>query len=614
VKQSPVRVDLEQYPARRHRMRFGAEVTPDGTWFRLWAPGHPHINLIVNGRSPAPMLAMEDGWHELHVEGLGVGSRYTFMLPNGEVIPDPASRFQPDDIDGESVVVDASQFVWQQSFQGRPWNEAVIYELHIGSFTPDGTWAAAATKLDHLVDLGVTVVQIMPVAEFFGDFNWGYDGSFWFAPAARYGEPDDFRRFVDAAHRYGLMVTLDVVLNHFGAEGNHWVKIAPIFTDKHENLWGEAVNFDDDGSKIVRRLVIDAALHWLTEYDLDGLRLDSAHMMLDDSQPHILEELAASLRSLRGERHTHLVIENSDNGERWLARAPDGEPLHYHAQWNDDLHHVLHCLVTGENTGYFADFDPESGRADMLGRAFAEGFVYQGDYKQWEKMRRGEPSRGLPPAAFVHFMQSHDQIGNRLKGDRIATLAPPEAIRAWIGLYLLSPQIPMLFMGEEWAASTPFPFFSSTREDKRRTVECGRREELKATPEHDDPDKPAVSAALDPTDPATFALAKLDWAEIETGEHRDWLEFYRSLIALRKAEIVPRIPHIGGFSASYEMNGPRAATIRWQLDDGSRLVLRTNLGKAERVLGEDAGRTIWSIGTIETGLYGPWSVSWSLVA
>jgi maltooligosyltrehalose trehalohydrolase len=594
-------------------MRFGTEVTPNGTHFRLWAPKHAQVDIRIDEQSEKRMQAVGDGWHELCAAGIGTGAGYTFVLPDGETIPDPASRFQPADIDGHSEVVDPAGYVWGPAFQGRPWHESVIYELHIGSFTPEGTWEAAASKLDHLSELGVTVLQIMPVAAFFGDYNWGYDGSFWLAPAARYGRPDDLRRFVEAAHRRGLMVILDVVLNHFGAEGNHWVKLGPIFTDKHENLWGEAVNFDDEGCMPVRQLVIDTALHWLIDYDLDGLRLDSAHMMLDDSQPHILEELSAAIRAVRGNRQTHLIIENSDNQERWLTRREDGSPLHYHAQWNDDLYHVLHCLVTGENTGYFADFDPESGRSDMLGRAFAEGFVYQGEYKQWEKMHRGEPSRGLPPSAFVHFMQSHDQVGNRLRGDRVTALAPLKAIKAWIGLYLLSPQIPMLFMGEEWAASTPFPFFSSARDDKRSTIEFGRREELKATPEHDDPDKPEVTAALDPTDEATFALARLDWSEIDKPQHRAWLDFYRALIALRKEEIVPLIPRIGGFAGSYEMNGPRAATIRWQLDNRLTLVLRTNLGADERVLGEDGGRTIGRVGPIEAGHYGPWSVCWSLL-
>jgi maltooligosyltrehalose trehalohydrolase len=594
-------------------MRFGTESTPEGTRFRLWAPKHGRIELCVADDSHLPMQAMCDGWHEIVAQGVGPGALYAFALPGGDTIPDPASRFQPNGVDGLSEVVDPCAYRWGPAFQGRPWHEAVIYELHIGSFTPEGTWDAAARRLGHLSELGVTVLQIMPVAEFFGDFNWGYDGSFWFAPTSRYGRPDDMRRFVEAAHQQGLMVILDVVLNHFGAEGNHWVKLGPIFTDKHENLWGEAVNFDDQGCEAVRQLVIDAALHWLTEYDLDGLRLDSAHMMLDDSQPHVLDELSQAIRTARGERQTHLIIENSDNQERWLARRDDGAPKHYHAQWNDDLHHVLHCLITGETTGYFADFDPDNGRSDMLGRAFAEGFVYQGEFKEWEQMRRGEPSRGLPPAAFVHFMQSHDQVGNRLGGDRITGLAPPEALQAWIGLYLLSPQIPMLVMGEEWAASTPFPFFSSARSEKRRIVECGRREQLKATPEHDDPDKPEVSEALDPTDAATFALARLDWSELEKPEHRGCFDFYKALIALRKKHIVPLIPRIGGFAGSYQMNGPRAATIRWTMDDGSTLTLRTNLGRDERQLGEDEGKRIWQTGPIENGRYGPWSVSWSLV-
>ena len=359
----------------------------------------------------------------------------------------------------------------------------------------------------------------MPLAATYGRFNWGYDGVLWYAPATPYGRPEDLKAFVDAAHARSLMVFVDVVYNHFGATGNSLPLIAPIFTKAHESPWARR-SLRWHGRGRGARIVIDNALYWLAEFSLDGLRFDAVHTIADDSTTHILEILAARVLAARPHRRTHLIVENSENQERWLKRDSALFPVHYTAQWNDDIHHLLHSAVTGENTGYYADFDNLRIRCDLLGRSLAEGFAYQGELKEHEGAVRGQPSAGLPPTAFVSYMQNHDQVGNRIKGNRIATLAEPDAVRALVSIYLLSPQIPMLFMGEEWAADEPFPFFSDLPPDLREVTLEGRKEELKTAPEHDDPDKPDVDETLDPTKLATFKAAKLDWSVLDGDAQR----------------------------------------------------------------------------------------------
>jgi maltooligosyltrehalose trehalohydrolase len=600
---------------RSHKMRFGAEPRNGGTRFKIWAPKCKSVRLKIKGRrSLLELEAVGEGWHRLDVEGVKAGTLYKYVLPDGSEIPDPYSRYQPDDVHGFSEVIEPGDFAWTDAtWQGRPWEETIIYELHVGTFTQEGTFRAALENLDHLVSLGITAIQIMPVADFYGRFNWGYDGTMWFAPDSSYGRPEDLKALIDAAHRRSLMVFLDVVYNHLGPHGNYLPAIAPIFTKQHQSPWGEALNYDGTGAGGVRELVVESALYWMIEFNLDGLRFDAVHAITDESSSHILELLAARIRAARPHRHIHLIIENAENQETWLRRNNDGWPVHFTAQWNDDVHHLLHAAATGENTGYYADFDNLEERCDKLGRALAEGFAYQGEVKPHEGMKRGQPSVGLPATSFVVYMQNHDQIGNRVKGDRITRLANEDAVKALTAVYLLSPQIPMLFMGEEWASETPFPFFSDVPAELRDVVRKGRQEELKHTPEHDDPTKPDVEAAVDPTIPKTFKSAKLDWERLSETKAEQWLAHYRSLIDVRRMEIVPRLPGIKGFAATHEVLGPKAVLVTWQMGDGSRLRLYANLDDdAQADVPPLEGRRVFLHGFVEEGRLGPWTVLWTV--
>ena len=601
--------------ARSHKMRFGAEPRNGGTRFKIWAPKCKVMKLKIKGRRNLLELeAVGDGWHRLDVDGVKAGALYKYVLPDGSEMPDPASRHQPDDVHGYSEVIEPNDYAWSDvGWTGRPWEEAVIYELHVGTFTQEGTFAAATAKLDHLVALGVTAIQIMPIADFYGKFNWGYDGVAWFAPDASYGRPEDLKAFIDAAHQQQMMVFLDVVYNHFGPHGNYLPAIAPIFTKAHSSPWGEAINYDGKGAAVVRELVIENALYWVNEFNIDGLRFDAVHAIADDSSSHILEVLAARIRSSRPQLHTHLIIENSENQELWLRRNSGALPVHYTAQWNDDVHHLLHAAATGEDTGYYADFDKLDLRPEKLGRALAEGFAYQGEMKPHEGMKRGEPSVGLPPTSFVTYMQDHDQVGNRVKGDRITVLAHDDAVKALTAIYLLLPQIPMLFMGEEWATKQPFPFFADVPKELRDVVREGRKKELKSGPEHDDVSKPDVEEAVDPTNAKTFASAKLDWDSLSEESHAAWLAHYRALIDVRKMEIIPRLPGIAGYSGRYEVLGPKAVQVSWTMGDGSTLRLYANLDDdAREGVPQIEGRRVHLQGFAEEGRLGPWSVLWTV--
>ena len=600
---------------RSHKMRFGAEVRNGGARFKIWAPKCKTVRLKLKGkRTLYELEAVGDGWHRLDVEGATAGTLYKYVLPDDSEIPDPFSRHQPQDVDGFSEVIDPADYHWtDRDWKGRPWEETIIYEMHIGTFTEEGTFQAAIKKLDHLAALGVTALQIMPVADFFGHFNWGYDGAMWFAPEATYGRPDDMKALIDAAHRRSMMVFLDVVYNHFGPHGNYLPDIAPIFTKAHDSPWGEAINYDGAGADVVREIAIENALYWVSEFNLDGLRFDAVHTIADDSTSHILELLASRIRAACRHRYVHLIIENSDNEERWLRHNGGSEPVHYTAQWNDDVHHLLHAAVTGENTGYYADFDNLEERSDKLGRALAEGFAYQGEMKAHEGMKRGEPSVGLPSTAFVVYMQNHDQIGNRIKGDRIIRLANEDAVKALTAIYLLCPQIPMLFMGEEWGSTSPFPFFSDVPVELRDIVRKGRQEELKKTPEHEDPSKPDVEEAVDPTSLKTFRSAKLDWEKISVARHREWLDHYRSLIDIRQMEIVPRLIGQEGFASAYEILGPKAVLVTWKMGDGSTLRLYANLDEhTQSDVPAIVGRRIYLQGFVEEGRLGPWTALWTI--
>src|SRR6185312_4671354 len=406
-------------------MPYGAQIMDGGVRFRLWAPGCKQVGLYLGQmnewhESMRPMDAREGGWFESTVVEAGAGMRYGFDV-NGVRVPDPASRFNPDDVHGLSEVIDPSAFAWRDAkWRGRPWEEAVIYELHVGTFSPEGTFKGVSQRLDYLAELGVTAVELMPVADFPGKRNWGYDGVLLFAPDSRYGRPEDLKHLVDACHARGLAVFLDVVYNHFGPEGNYLHLYAPhFFTERHHTPWGAAINFDGAEARPVRDFYVENALYWLEEFHMDGLRFDAVHAIRDDSQRHILVEIAETVRSrLSGERPIHLVLENDGNEAHLL-----GSGL-YTAQWNDDLHHALRVLTTGESAGYYADYADAT--AERLARALAEGFAYQGEMSGYREQRRGEASAHLPPTRFVSFIQNHDQVGNNAFGTRLARLAKPE--------------------------------------------------------------------------------------------------------------------------------------------------------------------------------------------
>jgi maltooligosyltrehalose trehalohydrolase len=585
-------------------MTFGAELTEDGVRFRLWAPKHDRVNLKIDSGSLQPMQALADGWHELVSGEAHAKSLYQFVLTDGLHVPDPASRFQPQDVHGPSEVVDPCAYLWQDDdWRGRPWEECILYELHVGAFTAEGTFRAAIDKLDLLVELGVTAIELMPVADFPGARNWGYDGVLLFAPDSSYGRPEDLKALVDAAHAKGLMVFLDVVYNHFGPDGNYLPCYAPIFKDVH-TPWGAAINYDAQDSACVRALIMENAVYWIEEYHFDGLRLDAVHAIADESPQHLLEAIAARVREAGKDRHIHLLIENEENESSRLARGPDGQPLQYRAQWNDDIHHVLHVAASGETSGYYADY---AGDTAKLGRALAEGFVFQGEIMAYRGSRRGEPSRHLPPDAFVAFIQNHDQIGNRAFGERLTAIAAREAVRAIASIYLLSPQAPMLFMGEEWAAAQPFPFFCDFSGELSDAVREGRRAEFAKFPEFQD--KEQRERIPDPTAPKTFLSAKLQWDDIGRGEHAEWRAFYKGLLRVRHAEIIPRLK--AAQSGCYEILGDAAVCVAWMLGDGSRLTLSANL-KAEPLADFELplGHRIWTEGqSLSQGL-GAWNVVW----
>jgi malto-oligosyltrehalose trehalohydrolase len=605
--------DLLEGDRRAFDTRHGATLLPDGgVRFRLWAPACEHIDLEigtggaagVGGISRFPMGPCAGGWFELDVPDARPGTRYRFVLPDGLRIPDPASRFQPDDVHGASEVIDPKSHVWRTAWAGRPWHEAVVYELHVGSFTAEGTFRAAIGRLEHLAGLGVTAIELMPIGDFPGGRNWGYDGVLPYAPDSAYGRPEDLKDFVDAAHARGIMMLLDVVYNHFGPDGNYLPRFAPaFFTERHHTPWGAAVNYDGKDSAPVRDFVIENALYWLVEYGFDGLRLDAVHAIIDDGDPHLLVELAERVRAVVP--GAQLILENEENEASRLRRLPDGLLPEFTAQWNDDLHHVLHVAATGERQGYYADY---AGAAPLLGRALAEGFAFQGETMAFRGSPRGSPSAALPPTAFVAFIQNHDQIGNRAFGERITELAPAAAVRAIASVYLLLPQIPMLFMGEEWGAAQPFPFFCDFDGELAEAVRRGRRAEFAKFPEFQDP---AVRDRIpDPQAEATFRSAKLDWNALEGAGHAGWLDLYTRLLTVRRESIVPLLPHIGAHAGRHEEFGPGGVRVRWGSDVGSTLWLTANLSGAVMTLpSEPGGDLLWE----EGGAIGqPWSVRWTL--
>ena len=582
--------------------RFGPLALERGYRLRLYAPAALRVDAIVDGRS----LPMErDGdWFTVNDPAARGGSRYAFAADGRTPIPDPGSRFQPDGVHAASEIV-ASRFAWpDDGWQGRPWHEHVIYELHVGTFTFEGTYESAGRKLRELVALGVTAIELMPVAAFPGKRNWGYDGVFSYAPYAGYGRPDDLRRFIAAAHAHGLAVLLDVVYNHFGPEGNYLHGVAPtFFTNKANTPWGDAI---DVTVPDVRAFFAENAAYWLAEYRFDGLRLDATDAIVDPNAPAFLTEVrSTALAACAPGRHVALVVENDFNDGALLDAG-------YTAQWNDDVHHAAHVIATGETTSYYRDYvaDP----VGWLGRALSSGFGYQGEASEH---RNGKP-RGMPSAryllsAFVSFLQNHDQVGNRAFGERLAQLAAPEALRALTALVFLAPAPPLLFMGEEWAASTPFLFFCDFEPDLAQRVSAGRRREFEVLPQFADA---AVRATIpDPSAVTTFEASRLRWEERSSPQHAATLALTTALLATRARHVMPVVANVRGSDAICERIGAGGLGLRWKLADGmlhadANLTDAPLAGFPERVTGETFYAT-HDEAVYRDGRAPAWAVRWS---
>ena len=539
---------------------FGAVPLSDGTTrFRLWAPSSDKVMLALDEQAPVPMVRLDDGFHELTIRA-PAGTRYRFGMAENVWVPDPASRLQDGDVHDSSIVCDMGRYSWQQpEWSGRPWTETVLYEIHCGLA---GGFNGVRQRLPELAKLGVTAVELMPIADFPGPRNWGYDGVLPYAPDRAYGTPDELRELIDAAHGLGIMVFLDVVYNHFGPDGNYLPSYAPeFFRTDLDTPWGPAIDFRQQP---VRRFFAENALYWLREFRFDGLRLDAVHAISDKTW---LPEMANFVRSaINSPRHIHLILENDDNAASLLVQGFD-------AQWNDDAHHVVHHLLTGEESGYYASYARRP--ANMLARALAEGFVFQGEADPVRHdRRRGEPSADLSPDHFVFFLQNHDQVGNRAMGERLTGLdVPLESLRAAVALQLLAPHIPLLFMGEEQGAKSPFLYFTShAKPELARAVRDGRRKEFANFPAF--ADEQARSAIPDPNEPDTWSRSQL--SQDDDPAAQEWRQWYQNLLSLRHEFIIPRLS--GTRSLGAEALGTRAVFAKWEMGDGARLSLFCNLG------------------------------------
>jgi len=601
-------LESEPLSRRRHSMPFGAELAGSGeVRFRLWAPAAHRVDLLLCDATGAalhatPMEPLADGWFSLLSDAAGNGTLYRFRIDGTHVVPDPASRCNPQGVHGPSEVIDPTTYHWQDAaWRAPPWHEAISYELHVGTFNRPGSFAAVAARLGHLKRLGVSALELMPVGAFPGTRNWGYDGVLPYAPQATYGRPDELKALIDAAHGHGLAVILDVVYNHFGPEGNYLHLYAPqFFNPRHHTPWGAAINFDAAGSRTVRDFFIHNALYWLEEYHIDGLRLDAVHAICDSSVPDIVTELAQAARSGSGRgRAIYLTLENLHNSARLLGA--EGTPDRCDAQWNDDVHHALHVLLTGESAEYYADYS-ETPHA-LLCRALAEGFAYQGEHSRVAGRARGERSAHLPPSAFIDFLQNHDQVGNRPRGERIAQLVrDPAALRAATALLLLAPHPPLLFMGEEWATPQPFPWFCDYEPQLLERVRAQRAQDAPGAP--------------DPGAPQTSRAAELDWSLLRESAHARALTHYRRLLAIRRRDILPLLPRLRGATCTLAAEGG-AFAVDWSADR-QVLHLIANLGAAPAPLpARAAGRVIFAThpgvrASLERNELAPWSVLWLL--
>lgn len=535
----------------------GAFLNKDGTThFALWAPDARSVGLELGNEEEIHNLYSDhEGWYKATLD-CAPGTAYRFIINNELHVPDPAARRQLNDVHGWSCVVDQA-YPWKTvTWHGRPWHEAIIYELHVGAL---GGFGKVEEMLPSLAELGITAIELMPINEFPGERNWGYDGVLLFAPESSYGTPEQLKSLIDSAHALDIMVIVDVVYNHFGPDGNYLGEYAKhFFRTDIKTGWGDAIDFRQPQ---VRDFFCENALMWILDYRVDGLRIDAAHAIKDND---FLVEFAKRVRkAVLPSRHVHLILENEDNAASLLTQGFD-------AQWNDDGHNVLHHLLTNEHEGYYADF------ADLptskLARCLSDGFIYQGEYTARGHLR-GEVSNHLPPTSFVLFLQNHDQIGNRAFGERLIQLADPDALKASVGLLLLCPMIPLLFMGEEWGSKQPFLFFTDHHDELAKAVCEGRRKEFEHFSHFNDPE--IRDQIPDPNDPETFAKSVLDPNQSTEDEHNGWRTFYKQLLALRHKEIIPRLK--GATSAGVTILADRALVAAYKMGDGCQLRIYINL-------------------------------------
>jgi maltooligosyltrehalose trehalohydrolase len=531
--------------------------------FSVWVPGRGRVELIADGRRLG-MTPVDGGWWEVSDDNAHAGTRYGYSLDGRDVRPDPRSASQPDGVLSMSEVVDHGAYAWGDAgWKGMPLAGAVLYELHTGTFTPRATFDGIIERLPHLVALGVDAIELMPVAEFSGDRGWGYDGVDLFAPHHAYGGPTGLKRLVDACHRSGLAIVMDVVYNHLGPAGNFLAEFGPYFSDRHDTGWGAGFNFDGPASDEVRRFVLDNALMWIRDYHIDGLRLDAVHAIADQTPVHILEQLASEVEALGTElQRATFVIAESDLNDPRFVRGRDAGGYGLDAAWSDDWHHAMHATLTGERTGYYEDF----GSLEILGKALRQGWAYDGEWSAHRQKLRGGSTSGLPAHAFVIALQNHDQVGNRASGDRLGALVQEGALKAAAALLLTSPFTPLLFQGEEWAASSPFQYFTDHADPGLgRAVSEGRRREFARFGW--DPDR-----VPDPQDPRTFDRSKLVWGELDGPFHRRMLDWYRELVRLRRRLAAPR--GFAGESVQVHVDA-EAQTVAFERDGIS---VRVNLG------------------------------------
>ena len=568
---------------RSFEKSWGAEIQANGSvLFRLWAPGQQQITLRIANRDHA-MSATDDGWYQLQLGDIAHGTPYHYLLADGSLVPDPASRAQQSEVNGPSLVIDPHHYPWQHpDWRGRPWSETVVYELHIGTFTPEGTFQAAIAKLPELKALGITMIEVLPVSQFGGTRGWGYDGVLLYAPQASYGSPDDFKAFIDAAHGYGLSVVLDIVLNHFGPEGNYLPLLAPAFFHQERMTpWGAGIAYDVDAA---RRYIIEAPLYWLQEFHLDGLRFDAIDQIEDSSSKHALIEIAERIRRDIRDRPIHLTTEDCRNVTFLHPRDQQGNAPLFTGEWNDDFHNAIHVFATGETHAYYQDFAdvPEK----LIARILTEGFAYQGEISPQTGQRRGVPSAGQPPLAFVDFIQNHDQVGNRAHGDRLITLAGAERTKVLLATLLLSPHIPLLFMGEEFGETNPFLFFTDFHGDLAKAVREGRAREFTGHAGHD-------SEVPDPNAEQTFIRSKLDWNKAHSVEGKAWLAFTQHLLQLRQQHIVPLLSSATGHNGKVLKTAQGFVAVSWSFP-GGELSMALNIGNPPQPLPAMPGKTLFA--------------------